>query len=202
MSDTVYCYPPDYNVLKNKHGIRDQEILDRLERGLVHDRSFEPMPTGDFDLDHLRAIHHHLFQDIYDWAGDVRTVEISKGGSQFQAKDYIETGMEDVHRRILKHGYLRDLNAEEFSGLVGEIIGDVNYVHPFREGNGRTQIYYYKQLARQAGHDVDLTKLTQESWMAASRQAHQGNYDPMRDCLRLTLATPVRSQTQSRIRRR
>ena len=110
--------------------------------------------------------------------------------------------MADVHRRVLKHDRLRGLNAEEFSDLAGEIIGDVNYVHPYREGNGRTQLYFYKQLAEQAGLDVDLTKLTQERWMAASRQAHMGDYDPIRECLRQTLTAPERSRTQSRIRRR
>lgn len=79
MSDTVYCYPPDYTVLKNRLGLRDAEALDRAERRLVYLRQAEDIPTGDFDLAHLRAIHRHLFQDVFDWAGQIRTVEISKG---------------------------------------------------------------------------------------------------------------------------
>ncbi|MBM1556230.1 Fic family protein [Sulfitobacter mediterraneus] len=188
MSDADYCYPPDYTVLKNRLGLRDADHLDRAERRLVTQRALEPLPIGDFDLAHLRALHHHLFQDVFEWAGDLRTVEISKGGSQFQFRQYIETGMTDVHRRITAHNYLRNLPADQFADLAGEILGDINYVHPFREGNGRTQLYFYKQLAEQAGHAVDLTQIEAPAWMDASRQAHEGNYAPMASCLSQTLA--------------
>jgi cell filamentation protein len=60
-----------------------------MERRLVVQRSREGAPTGDFDLRHLRAIHRHLFQDVYDWAGEIRTVEIAKGGSQFRSSGQI-----------------------------------------------------------------------------------------------------------------
>lgn len=127
----------------------------------------------------MRGIHLHLFQDIYDRAGDIRTVEISKGGSQFQFRQYIETGMADVHRRLEKADFLRKLDPMAFAAGAARIIGDVNYVHPFREGNGRSQMYYLKQLAAPAGHPLDLTKIDAGRWMEASRQAHLGNYDPM-----------------------
>lgn len=198
MSDETYCYAPDFTVLRNSHDIRDQDALDRLERGLVRARVLEPMPLGDFDLAHLQAIHHHLFQDIYKWAGEIRTVDISKGGSQFQPKGYIEMGMGDVHRRILKHDYMRGLDTDAFSNLAGEVIGDVNYVHPFREGNGRTQLYFFKQLATKAGHDVDLTQIKQDDWMAASHRAHQGDYTPMSKCLSETIQSSSRAQTRNR----
>ncbi|MEM1396633.1 MAG: Fic family protein [Pseudomonadota bacterium] len=192
MSDKTYCYPPDYDVLKNKLGHRDAARLDRAERRLVTQRLQEPVPTGDFDWAHLRAIHHHLFQDIFDWAGELRTVEISKGGSQFQFRQYIETGMADVHRRVRAHNYLRDLDVDAFADLAGEIMGDVNYVHPFREGNGRAQLQYFKQLAEQAGFEVALWRLPDDRWMEASRQAHMGDYGPMTKCLRQTLFEPKR----------
>ena len=183
MSDTIYCYPPKYRVLKNKLNLRDAEELEFFEREFVTLRAMQELPRGDFDLAHLCAIHRHLFQDVYDWAGKIRETEISKGGSQFQFRQYIETGMADVHRRIKTHNYLKGLNAEAFADLAGEILGDVNYVHPFREGNGRTQLYYFKQLAEQAGHQTNLTRVHQTRWMAASRQAHLGNYQPMAGCL-------------------
>jgi cell filamentation protein len=105
------------------------------------------VPSGAFDLAHLRAIHRHLFQDIYEWAGELRTVEINKGGHQFQFRRYIETGMADVHRRLVQGSFLRDLSVPEFAQQAAVIVGDVNYVHPFREGNGRTHAQYLKQLA-------------------------------------------------------
>lgn len=202
MSDAEYCYPPDFTVLKNKLGLRDAAELDYFEREFVLNRANQSLPKGDFDLAHLCAIHHHLFQDVYDWAGQIRTVEISKGGSQFQFRQYIETGMSDVHRRIRTHDYLRNLEPDDFASLAGEIIGDVNYVHPFREGNGRTQLYLFKQLAEKAGHKTDLQRLNAKDWMAASRKAHMGDYEPLATCLRRTLWSRTRTQTRSRPRQR
>ncbi len=100
MTDRVYCYPPDFSILRNKFAIKDAATLERVEREAVTMRLMEGAPIGRFDLSHLRAINKHLFQDVYDWAGEIRTVEIAKGGQQFQPRGYLETGMADVHRRL------------------------------------------------------------------------------------------------------
>jgi cell filamentation protein len=134
----------------------------------------QPIPSGSFNIAHLRAIHRHLFQDVYDWADELRTVEIAKGASQFQFRRYIETGMADVHRRIVAWNQLRGLDAETFAGRAGEI----NYVHPFREGNGRTQALYLAKLAEQAGHPLSLRLIVRADWLAASIAAHRGDYGP------------------------
>lgn len=182
--DGEYCYPPSYSVLKNKLEIRDAKTLDRIERRFVVQRIAQGVPGGDFDLAHLRAIHRHLFQDIYDWAGELRKVEISKDGHQFQLRRFIETGMADVYKRIVVQRYLRDLTADDFALHAGAVMGDVNYVHPFREGNGRVQLLYLQQLALQAGHLLDLTKIDRDEWMKASRDAHLGRYEAMSVCIR------------------
>lgn len=182
-----YTYPGS-RVLRNKLDIREPAALDRVERRLVVQRTREGVPVGDFDLAHLKDIHRHLFQDIYSWAGEVRNVEISKSGHQFQFRQYIGTGMADVHRRIVQCNYLRKLSPDEFARLAGEIIGDVNYVHPFREGNGRTQLQFLKQLGERAGHPLDLTKLTQETWLEASREAHRAQYGHMAQAIRESIA--------------
>lgn len=183
MSDETYCYPPDYTVLRNRFGIRDAAELDELERAFVLRRMREQAPGGRFDLAHLRALHHHLFQDVYDWAGELRTVEISKGSNQFQFRRFIETGMADVHRRLAAQDFLRGLPASDFAERAGALLGDVNYCHPFREGNGRTQLIYLRQLAGRAGHALRLERLDRDAWMAASRDAHLGRYDPMSRCI-------------------
>lgn len=188
MSDTTYCYPPDYTVLKNKLNLRTAGALAFAEREFVTFRMTEAVPRGAFDLGHLKAIHRHLFQDIYDWAGEIRTVEISKGNSQFQFRQFIQTGIADIHRRIVVHGYLKNLPPTGFADLAGEIMGDINYVHPFRDGNGRTQMQYLKQLAGEAGHLIDLTRIEKRSWMSASRAAHQGDYTPMSECILKAIA--------------
>ena len=187
MSDRDYCYPPDYTVLRNRLDIRDAVALDEAERELVALRLLEPVPTGDFDLAHLKAIHRHLFQDVYAWAGEVRTVEIAKDGSRFQPRRLIETGMADVHRRIVAAGYFRGLEPDGFAEGMGPVLGDVNHVHPFREGNGRTQLQFLKQLAARAGHAFDLTRIDRAAWLGASRRSNSGDHAAMARCIRLAL---------------
>ena len=183
MSDPVYCYPPGYTVLKNKFGIQDAAALNLAEAEVVTARMMQGAPAGKFDLAHLQSIHRHLFQDVYDWAGELRQVEISKGGSQFQPRQFIPTGMADVHRRLEAQNYLKARSAAAFAQGAGQVIGDVNYVHPFREGNGRTQLVYLKQLGTQAGHRVDLTRIEGDAWMTASKDAHRGDYTAMQHCI-------------------
>ncbi len=199
MTDRVYCYPPHFTVLRNKLDIRDAATLDRAERQIVAQRAEEGAPRGNFDLAHLKAIHGHLFQDVYDWAGQVRTVEISKGGSQFQPVRFIETGMADVHKRLVAARYFRGFGHDAFAKEAGQIIGDVNYVHPFREGNGRTQLQYLKQLAGRAGHSLDLEKLDHAKWMEASRQAQASEYGLMSQTIRDALG-PEKDRARDRDR--
>ena len=187
MSDRDYCYPPEYVVLRNRLGIRDTPTLDAAERQFVAQRLLEPVPTGDFDLDHLKAIHRHLFQDIYAWAGDIRTVEIAKGESRFQPMRFIATGMADIHRRLESKGYFRGSGPDEFADGAGPVLGDVNHVHPFREGNGRTQLQYLKQLAERAGHAIDLTHIDRATWLEASRQSNEGDHATIAHCIRQAL---------------
>lgn len=178
MTEDPYTYPGT-SVLRNRPGITDAARLDYFEREVVTQRATDRIPKGNFDLAHLRAIHRHLFQDVYEWAGKIRTVEIAKGGHQFQFRRFIETGMADVHRRLKATNFLRGLDRTAFAAAAGQIMGDVNYVHPFREGNGRAQLYYLEQLTEQAGHHLDLGELDPDRWIAASQAAHNGDYKPL-----------------------
>lgn len=113
---------------------------------------------------------------------------MSKEGSQFQFRKYIETGMADVHRRIVTARYFKGTSPAEFAAQAGIIMGDVNYVHPFREGNGRTQLLYLKQLAHCAGHALDLRRVEPAQWIEASRRAHQADYAPMCAAIQIAVA--------------
>jgi cell filamentation protein len=182
MSDPDYCYPPDFRVLRNKLGIRDPRELDLWETEFVMERIAQGVPTGDFDLAHLRAIHRHLFQDLYEWAGELRTVEISKAGHQFQFRRFIETGMADIHRRLVQRDSSGIWTAPP-SRAKRRTSWVTSTTHPFREGNGRTQLLYLEQLASQAHHRLDLTAIGAEASQAASREAHFGRYEAMADCI-------------------
>jgi cell filamentation protein len=135
VSDDPYVYPGT-RVLRNRLNLRDADDLDRIERLHTSNRMLEPIPRGNFDLDHLRAIHRHLFQDIYDWAGELRTVEISKGRQQFQFLKFIETGMADVHGRLVRARFLKGKPAADFAAQAAVILGDINYIHPSARGMG------------------------------------------------------------------
>jgi cell filamentation protein len=186
-SEDPYVYAGT-DVLRNRLGIVDAERLNRVERRLATQKAKRGVPAGVFDLKHLCAIHRHLFQNIYDWAGELRTVEINKGGHQFQFQRYIQTGMSDVHRRLVQAKFLKGLEANEFARQAGVIIGDVNYVHPFREGNGRTQAQYLKQLAAQAGHELDLRRIDPALWIEASKASHGADYELMARVIRRAIA--------------
>ena len=174
---SLYRYP-NSRVLRNRLDIRHPENLDEAERTFVTKRLLEEVPNGSFDLKHLRSIHKHLFQDIYEWAGELRQVDIAKS-DWFLPYDRIEMGVNDVHKRLSKQNFLRGLKMDEFSTQAGHILGDINYAHPFREGNGRTQTQYLKQLCVLAGHPIDLTKLSRDSWIEASIRSTRGDYKPM-----------------------
>jgi cell filamentation protein, protein adenylyltransferase len=87
--------------------------------------------------------------------------------------------MADVHRRLTQSGFLKGLNPDDFAQQAGVIMGDVNYVHPFREGNGRTHAQYLKQLAAQAGHALDLRRIDRALWIEASMASHGADYSLM-----------------------
>ncbi len=179
MTDSAPYLYPGTSILRNRLGILDAERLEIIERRFVTQRIRAGLPRGNFDLAHLQAIHLQMFQDVYYWAGELRTVEINKGGHQFQFVRFIPTGMADLHRRLEAADFLRGLDRYRFAAKAGEIIGDVNYVHPFREGNGRVQLQYLKQLGEQAGHPIMLVQLDPEGWIEASRRARRGDYDAM-----------------------
>jgi len=191
----LYKYP-DSDVLRNKFNIQDSQALDRLERQLATDRITEGVPSGKFDLDHLCAIHHHIFQDIYEWAGELRKVDFHKGDMWFHPKDRIGFAMLDVHKRLTEQSFLKSLTPEEYARQAGVIIGDINLIHPFREGNGRTQLQYLKQLTNQAGHSIDLSRLQGKSWIKASIEANKAEYGLMQDCISKALVNREKVKKQ------
>lgn len=173
-----YLYP-ESNVLINKFDIRDIEELRATEVKLVALRMASDVPTGNFDLKHLQAIHKHLFQDVYDWAGKIRTIEMRKGDARFQRVEYIKAEMAEVHNRLVEANFLRGCGRSRFSKQAAEIIGAVQVQHPFREGNSRSQLMYLKQLAAAAGHFFDHSQFPPLQWVHANLSAYHGEYDPM-----------------------
>lgn len=161
-----YCYPGT-TVLKNLLDIRDQETLSELEAALTAQRADEPLPAGRMSVTHYRAIHRHLFQDIYPWAGQFRTVRIGKGGSAFCYPENIANEMRALFDELKRERFLHGLSREAFAREAAAFLSGLNAIHPFREGNGRTQTTFLALIAALAGHPLDLHRLDPEAFLAA-----------------------------------
>lgn len=128
--------------MKNKLNITDEKELKQAEREITSLRTAQALVEridGKFDFEHLKEIHRFLFGDIYDWAGMVRNVNISKG-NQFCRFDFIEEQMEELLSKLKKENYLLDCKVKfDLAKILAYYLGKINAIHPFREGNGRSQ---------------------------------------------------------------
>lgn len=173
-----YCYPGT-TVLKNIPGLRTQATLDAFETASTTQRADEPLPSGRLSITHYRALHHHLFQDIYAWAGKLRTVRISKDGSAFCYPENIQREMSALFDDLKKQRYFRNLTADDFAKKATVLLATLNAIHPFREGNGRTQTAFLALLADQAAHPIDLQRLEPEVFLKAMIVSFHGNEKPL-----------------------
>jgi cell filamentation protein len=179
--DDVYTYE-NSTVLKNKANHRTQEALEKFERLSNINRMVEDPPQGNFDYAHLMALHHHLFQDVYDWAGKERNVPISKGQTRFANPRFIESYAAGLLQRLVKENHLKGLSPEEFVERASHYVLELNLVHPFREGNGRAIRYFLTLLAQNAGYDVDIQAL-KAGWLDACIEGVTGSEQPMMDVI-------------------
>ena len=109
-----YCYPGT-TVLKNLADLREQAALDTLESTMTAQRADEPLPRGRLGVTHYRAVHRHLFQDVYSWAGEFRHVRMSKDGSAFWYPENIEREMKRLFNDLSQSRLLSDLSRQDFS---------------------------------------------------------------------------------------
>ena len=173
-----YCYPGT-SILRNRFGIRDQATLEALETELTSARAEEPLPDGNLDAAHFKAMHHHLFQDLYDWAGEPRTIRISKQDSHFCYPEYIDAELCKLFDQLAADDYLCELPREIFAEKAAEFLATLNVIHTFREGNGRTQLSCLLLVADNAGHAMSLAALDPEAMLQAMIQSFFGNAVPL-----------------------
>ncbi len=161
------CYPGT-TVLMNKAGLTDQKALDQFELQMFLSRADEPLPDGDLDPAHYRAIHRHFFQDVYDWAGDYRAIRTAKGGNWFCYPENIAREMERLFGELAQEDHLAGSgDTDAFAARAAHYIAELNAIHPFREGNGRCQLVLLDRLMTMAGFPMDEERLDPEGFMAA-----------------------------------
>jgi cell filamentation protein len=184
MPDDPYADPVT-GVLRNKLRLSKPAELEAAEREITHAALIfvreSPVPPR-YDLGHLCAVHHRIFGDIYDWAGQLRTVAIAKG-SWFCLPQYIESSAAEIFRALHGECLLRGLSRDAFTERLTYCLGEVNAVHPFREGNGRAQRAFFEQLASDAGYILDWQHLDADRNVAASAAIMHGDPAPMRKML-------------------
>lgn len=164
--DDPYCYKGT-QILKNRLGTRDAATLRAFEVEISALRAEEPLPEGRFVAAHYRAIHRHLFADVYRWAGRYRTVRTSKSGNMFCFPEQIAVQIERLFGKLKQDDLLRGLEFGAFVNGAAAFLGDLNAIHPFREGNGRTQLSFLYLLAVQAGHPLDMERLRPVAFLQA-----------------------------------
>jgi cell filamentation protein len=158
MEDKSYCYPGT-NILKNKLDICNKEELFEAEKELTFIRLQEMQDNpvdGKYDFDHLKKIHEYIFQDIYDWAGKIRTVEIGKG-NLFCTTSCIQSYATSVFHNYYAQCFENRKSREEFLNVFADNYADLNALHPFREGNGRAQREFARLICRRCGYVFDLS---------------------------------------------
>lgn len=193
-----YVYPGT-SILKNKPDLKSQDELDRFERVSAGMRQIH-MPTDiPMTADGYRAIHRQLFQDVYEWAGTYRTVNLTKMTDtpvEFKLGPYVGAEMRRVFGELGADNYLRGLDTDTYAYRAAVYMQDLNTIHPFREGNGRTQRVFLGELTRQAGHKLDMTTISRDGWINASIAGYNNDHGPMTDCIRDAMAG--RGQEQAR----
>lgn len=179
-NDNEYCYP-NTSILKNKLNITNDDDLYKAESELVAYQITNLIQNpikGDFDFEKLKAIHKRLFEKIYDWAGIPRTCAIAKK-DLFCLPQYIDNYAIDIFSKLRNENYYINYDYNSTLNLLVNLFSDINALHPFREGNGRSQREFIEELAKVNGIDLDLTKVDKIDMIIASHESINGDYEKL-----------------------
>jgi len=165
-----YCYPGT-DVLINKFNIHDAKHLQSIEKIMtsikIGELRTKPI-KGQFNIDHLKEIHKYIFGDIYPFAGEFRDVSIIKGNVRFANPLYIEENAKRLFQELKNENDLVGLDKDELSQRLAYYFAEINILHVFREGNGRTQREFIREVALLSGYDIDWRKISRDEYMTAS----------------------------------
>jgi len=178
-------------VLKNRFRIRDEATLEATEADLVAARSrtlaLKPL-KGRFDLPHLQAIHRYLFGDVYEWAGQLRTVDISKGNNSFAHHAHIAAAAKAIFQRLADEKHLAGLDPNDFANRAAYYLGELNALHPFREGNGRSLRAFISHLARENDYEVAWENMQRVELLQAAISSFRGDASSLTALIRANLS--------------
>lgn len=183
---TEDCYP-NTTVLINKLGIQNQKQLDEIEVAMVSIKSIElelsELPQV-MNFQYYKEIHAYLFGELYEWAGTARKINMAKKQTNFCPFEEIEHVGESIFKRLKKEEYFKDCNQNEFVANIADFYDGLNYLHPFREGNGRCQRLFFTLLCRKCGYELRFGEMDSDELMIATIQASSGVLDNLIDLFR------------------
>ncbi len=143
----------------NKLGITDKEELESVETRLVQQKSANRPRLKSFILQELQAVHKHLFEDLYDWAGKIRNYPTGRGSAPFALPNMIASSYERLTSQLKVEKYLTGLCPGTFANRSAYYVNELNAIHPFVEGNGRITRIYLQDLGEKAGHKISLKNI-------------------------------------------
>ncbi len=173
VTGSIYCYR-NTNVLRNRLGIRDNRQLRIVEADITAVRQNDLMETpisGRFTSNHLCRIHKYLFGDIYPFAGHFRKEDITKGTTRFLFHKEIPNKLAALLGKLKGERYLQNLPEEKLVSRSAYYLAELNYIHPFREGNGRSIREFMRLLYVQADYDIHWNAVAPEVLLQATEES-------------------------------
>ena len=169
-TQSIYCYP-DSNVLKNKLNIKDNKLLKTAEEEITLIKQMELLKNpikGNLSKAHLMNIHKFIFEDIYSFAGKIRREQISKADTMFYPPNLIDRELDKVFAKIKEKNMLKETDEEKIFDNLSYVMAELNIIHPFREGNGRTIREFIRLMAKRMGYDLNWGNADKAELLEAS----------------------------------
>lgn len=182
--NSLYCYPGT-EVLKNKMNIQNQKELLFYESKITAAKLLQLRQkgiTGNFNISHFTSIHKEIFEDLYEFAGLFRTENIAKDNFRFAEWEFIEEQLKEILEKLKKEDYLAGNTKEKLAKRLAYYMAELNVLHPFRDGNGRTTREFIRQLALKNGYNLNLANVqTSDIYHASIRSV--ANTDTLEEVL-------------------
>lgn len=170
---SIYCYP-DTNILKNKLNIKDAELLKKAEEEITIVKQMALLKNpinGYFTKSHLFHIHRFIFEDIYSFAGKIRREQISKATTMFYPPEAIDRALDTLFDKIKNESMVKEKNVDKVFDNLAYVMAELNIIHPFREGNGRTIREFIRLMAKRCGYDLNWGNAAKEELLESAVNA-------------------------------
>lgn len=186
--DDPYTYQ-NTDVLINKFDIRDHDILKEAEKEFTELAAAEiTFKEPPYNFDYFCDIHRTLFGELFDWAGEIRSIDISKGSTRFCSCSFIEKEANKIFDNLGEENHLNNLEENQFIAKVAEYYCDINVLHPFREGNGRAQRVLFEHICINSGYNLNLSGVTVTEWINANILGYNCDYSAMENIIERCLS--------------